>query len=106
MKTYYKQKDEIFDLEAIFGNEWAEITVSKVGIVLPGCRRTFPPAELRSVFFRLQLITLLEHDNRRLRAERETAYNAQKDAENRSEWYHSQLRLESHYGAIVQACFS
>jgi hypothetical protein len=102
MKKNYKQKNEITHLEEIYGPEWAEILISSAGMTLPGWRRSFTAAELRSTFMRLQQLYLLEHENTRLRSERASAWAALEAAEDRAEYYHRQLILESRYAAIVQ----
>jgi len=107
MQTKHKEKrlKEQFlhvDLSEIMGKAWSEIELTEAGIRFPGWNRPFSPGELRSMFMRLQLLQLLEHENRRLRKERESAWKAQEAAEDRSQYYRRQLRLESSLGLMLQ----
>ena len=91
------------DLSEILGKDWCEVRITAAGLTLPGWRRPFSAGELRSTFFRLQRLTLLEHENGRLRAERSAAWQAQVEAESAAQYYRQQLRLESRLASILQA---
>lgn len=89
------------DLAELLGDEWAELRIGPGGLSVPGWRRPFEAGELRSMFARLQLLTTLEDENRRLRRERAAAWEAAEAAEDRAAWYRSQLRLESSCGLML-----
>lgn len=91
------------DFETLYGKAWAEITSNEAGLFLPGWRRPFSPPELRSTFMRLQQLNVLQLENSRLRRERKQAWDALDAAEERTEWYRRQLRLESQLGLMLQA---
>lgn len=109
MKKYSNEKEQFRallddyqgDLSFFLGKTWEEICITEAGLVLPGWRRPFTAAELRSTFMRLQLLNCYEHENRRLRKERQTAWEAMERAEDACAWYRSQLRLESSYGLML-----
>lgn len=102
MKRIHKGRDAFGDLGDVYGPAWAEVRITSAGLYLPGWRRPFTAPELRSAFFRLQQIGALEIDNRRLRKDRQKAWDALQAAENRAEYYRRQLRLESSLGAMLQ----
>lgn len=109
MKRINKKRDEFDDLralagdlEAAFGPAWAEVRITEAGLSLPGWRRPFTAAELRSTFMRLQQMEALRMDNDRLRKDRDKAWEALQAAEDRAEYYRRQLRLESSLGAMLQ----
>lgn len=90
------------DLSWILGREWAEVSISQAGMTLPGWKRPFQAGEIRSTFMQVQRLTLLEHENNRLRRERAAAWAAQEAAQAESGYYRRQLRLESRLGAMLQ----
>jgi len=67
----------------------------------PYWRRPFDVGDLRAMFYRTQLVTILERDLARLRADLEKAHATADAAEHRAAFYRRQLVLESTTGAML-----
>lgn len=101
MPTPRKKRPAAFHLGEHFP-EWDGFIFTATGeLQHPYWRRAFSAGDLKAMFYHAQQVTILEHENARLRAEIERAQAEQDAAQARAAWYRSQLVLESTHGAML-----
>lgn len=94
---------ESLDLGELLGSEWEGFRLTAAGLHHPYWRRPFDHGDFKSMFYRSQQVTILEHELQRARADLDRAESAQEAADARANFYRQQLRLESRMGMMLAA---
>lgn len=94
------------DASALLGKDWQGHYFKNNMLFVPEWRRGFTPGEIRSMFYRCQLISALESEIRLLKKQLEESNVEIERLEIRSDFYRRQVILESRFGMMLQRSFS
>lgn len=87
----------------LMSREWEGFRFKDDLLYIPGWNRGFSPGELRAMFFRIQQVSALESEKRRLQKDLDNREKALDELKRQRDFYRSQLVMESRYGLMLSA---
>lgn len=94
------------DASALLGRDWQGHYFKNNMLFVPEWRRGFTAHEIRSMFYRCQLVAGLESEIRILKQQLEERNTEIDMLEIRADFYKRQVILESRFGLMLQRSFS
>jgi len=97
-----KVRKKHISLDELIGPEWADIFFGADGLLyLPGWRRGFTRGDLHGIFYNVQELASLRHDNNRLKQKIERMEADIEVMERDIAFYKRQIRLEASWGMML-----
>ena len=93
------------DASALLGDEWKGYRFVGNLFYVPEWRNGFAPHEIRSLFWKCQLVSNLENEITLLKAELNRRNNEIDALEIKADFYKRQVVLESRFGMILERSF-
>ncbi|CAD84805.1 DUF3653 domain-containing protein [Nitrosomonas europaea] len=90
---------------ALLGNSWNGFYFRNGKLFVPEWRNGFSAGEIRTLFFRCQLVVYLESEIRLLKAELERRNLDIEELEIKADFYRRQISTESKFGMMLERCF-
>ena len=94
------------ELAEIWGKDWQHFKFIRGELVAPGWRRGFNPFDIQAMFFKVQLVRVLQSEARQLKRDLEREKARCEVLERDNDFYRRQVSLESRFGLMLQRVFA
>ena len=94
------------EASGLLGKDWEGFYFKDALFYVPEWRRGFTPHEIRSMFWKCQLVSSLEREIRLLKQEIAEQTAEIEELEDKVNFYRQQVILESRFGLMLQKSFS